>query len=263
MQPANSTGGSTLLPVPALHGPVTMSSREIAELVQSRHDKVKQSIERLAERGIIVQPPMGDEHFTDSMGRPRSETVYRIGKRDSYIIVAQLSPEFTAKLVDFWQAHEGLVTTFAGPATSDLASVFDACKRIAATAGLVGNQSILSAAQAARKITGTDPLLLIDAVHLVAPQNEALLTPSDIGKELGGMSGQKVNTVLTDNGFQTQHRDRKDKVFYQPTPKGEEAGATMVDTGKKQGGRPIRQLLWASRIVDTLRTLLSRLGPPG
>ena len=85
---------------------VTMSSREIAELVESRHDKVKQSIERLAARGVIVQPPMGVEQIADSLGRPRSETVYRIGKRDSYVIVAQLSPEFTARLVDRWQELE-------------------------------------------------------------------------------------------------------------------------------------------------------------
>ncbi|WP_250489961.1 phage antirepressor KilAC domain-containing protein [Caballeronia sp. INML2] len=87
-------------------GAPTMSSREIAELVESRHDKVKQSIERLAARGVIVQPPMGVEQLADSLGRPRSETVYRIGKRDSYVIVAQLSPEFTARLVDRWQELE-------------------------------------------------------------------------------------------------------------------------------------------------------------
>lgn len=84
----------------------TMSSREIADLVESRHDKVKQSIERLVERGVIVQPPMGDEQFQDSKGRPRSEATYRLSKRDSYIVVAQLSPEFTARLVDRWQELE-------------------------------------------------------------------------------------------------------------------------------------------------------------
>lgn len=85
---------------------VTMTSREIADLVESRHDKVKQSIERLVERGVIVQPPMGDEHFSDAIGRPRSEAVYLVNKRDSYVIVAQLSPEFTARLVDRWQELE-------------------------------------------------------------------------------------------------------------------------------------------------------------
>lgn len=89
-----------------LGGTPTMSSREIAELVESRHDKVKQSIERLVVRGVIVQPPMGDEHFTDAKGRPRSERVYRLEKRDSYVVVAQLSPEFTARLVDRWAELE-------------------------------------------------------------------------------------------------------------------------------------------------------------
>jgi phage regulator Rha-like protein len=83
-----------------------MSSREIADLVESRHDKVKQSIERLVERGVIVQPPMGNEPETDSMGRVRDVMVYRLSKRDSYVVVAQLSPEFTARLVDRWQELE-------------------------------------------------------------------------------------------------------------------------------------------------------------
>lgn len=84
----------------------TMSSKEIADLVGSRHDSVKRAIERLADRGVIVQPPAVDEQSPDSIGRLRMESVYQIGKRDSYVIVAQLCPEFTAKLVDRWQELE-------------------------------------------------------------------------------------------------------------------------------------------------------------
>lgn len=84
---------------------VTMSSREIADLVESRHDKVKQSIERLAERGAITLPPLGE--YRDALGRPASE--YHLAKRDSYVVVAQLSPEFTARLVDRWQELESAV----------------------------------------------------------------------------------------------------------------------------------------------------------
>lgn len=89
---------------------LTMSSREISDLVGSRHDKVKQSIERLVERRVIVQPPMGDEQTTDSLGRPRTESVYHVNKRDSFVVVAQLSPEFTAALVDRWQELEAQLT---------------------------------------------------------------------------------------------------------------------------------------------------------
>lgn len=81
---------------------VTMSSRDIADLVESRHDDVKRSIERLAERGIIQLPPMADvkNHLNQSV------SVYLVGKRDSYVVVAQLSPAFTARLVDRWQELE-------------------------------------------------------------------------------------------------------------------------------------------------------------
>lgn len=93
-----------------LSNSITMTSREIAELVGSRHDKVKQSIDRLIERGVIVQPPMGDEPGTDAMDRTRTTKVYVFtgerGKRDSIVVVAQLSPEFTARLVDRWQELE-------------------------------------------------------------------------------------------------------------------------------------------------------------
>lgn len=85
-----------------------MTSQEIAKLVDSRHDKVKQSIERLAERGVISQPPMGDGKKS---ANGVTEKVYLVGKRDSYIVVAQLSPEFTARLVDRWQELEAKEVT--------------------------------------------------------------------------------------------------------------------------------------------------------
>lgn len=81
---------------------LTMSSREIADLVNSRHDSVKRTVERLAERGVIDLPPLVE--YLDGLGRGAAE--YQIGKRDSYVIVAQLSPEFTARLVDRWQRLE-------------------------------------------------------------------------------------------------------------------------------------------------------------
>lgn len=83
-------------------GEPTMSSREIAELVEKRHDNVKRTIETLINRGTIGLPQI--EEYPDGLGRPAQQ--YRIGKRDSYIIVAQLSPEFTARLVDRWQELE-------------------------------------------------------------------------------------------------------------------------------------------------------------
>ena len=87
---------------------LTMSSREIAALVESRHDSVKRTIERLAQIGAIGFPPTVENPATARGGRPGTEYVFSgdKGKRDSIVIVAQLSPAFTARLVDRWQELE-------------------------------------------------------------------------------------------------------------------------------------------------------------
>lgn len=103
------------MPFTAVNQGPYMSSLEIADLVNVRHDSVKRTIERLIERGIIVQPPMVDEQDFDSIGRTRVTRVYVFsgekGKRDSFVVVAQLSPEFTGALVDRWQALESRLST--------------------------------------------------------------------------------------------------------------------------------------------------------
>lgn len=95
----------------------TMSSREIADLVESNHADVRRSMERLAERGVITLPPLA-EVSNDGPG-PKTIAVYFIGKRDSYIVVAQLSPEFTARLVDRWQELEARAAVPALPNFAD------------------------------------------------------------------------------------------------------------------------------------------------
>lgn len=85
-----------------------MSSREIAELLGCRHDNVKVTIERLADKDVISLPPLEEVKIQRSR-REETVTECRVCKRDSYVIVAQLSPEFTAKLVDRWQELEAQV----------------------------------------------------------------------------------------------------------------------------------------------------------
>ena len=101
---------AVLIPTHPLSGPLTMTSIEIASLVEARHDSVKRTIERLSKRGVIVEPPTADVPFVDEIGRNRTTTAYRFegdqGKRDSIVVVARLSPEFTGRLVDRWHALE-------------------------------------------------------------------------------------------------------------------------------------------------------------
>ncbi|HDL7736073.1 TPA: phage antirepressor KilAC domain-containing protein [Yersinia enterocolitica] len=81
---------------------VTMSSREIAALVNSKHGDVKRSAERLCAGGILTAP-LAQFDFEHN-GNKYFE--YRFNKRDSLVLVARLSPEFTAAVVDRWQELE-------------------------------------------------------------------------------------------------------------------------------------------------------------
>lgn len=96
----------------------TMSSQEIADLVGSRHDSVRRTIERLAERGTIQVPPLVE------VKNHLNQTIYhfQVCKRDSFVVVAQLSPEFTAALVDRWQELEAKVQVPALPNFNDPAA---------------------------------------------------------------------------------------------------------------------------------------------
>ncbi|EMB3082323.1 MULTISPECIES: Rha family transcriptional regulator [Providencia] len=85
----------------------SMTSKEIAELVGSREDSVKRTIERLIDKGIISKPPMVNGIKTANGVTPQHYLFSgEEGKRDSIIVVAQLSPEFTARLVDRWKELE-------------------------------------------------------------------------------------------------------------------------------------------------------------
>ena len=79
---------------------LTMSTREIARLLNNQHSHVKKSAERLCKKGTIALRESNYEHS----GNQYAE--YLLNKRDSMILVAQNNPEFTAAIVDRWQELE-------------------------------------------------------------------------------------------------------------------------------------------------------------
>ncbi len=84
---------------------VTMTTREIAELVGKQHSNIKISAERLAASGVI-----GTLAMQEFKHNGNTYTEYLLNKRDSLILVAQNCPEFTAKIVDRWQELEASAT---------------------------------------------------------------------------------------------------------------------------------------------------------
>ena len=93
-------------PIASFSG-IKMDHLEIANLVHKRPDNVKRTIESLVDAGIISHPQIEDG-IKSANGVIPNVYVFsgEQGKRDSIIVVAQLCPEFTARLVDRWQELE-------------------------------------------------------------------------------------------------------------------------------------------------------------
>lgn len=136
-----------------------------------------------------------------------------------------------------------------------VASAFKSFFGIGRLIGLDRNQAALSANRATVASTGVDALALMGHTALVAPQQAPALTPTEIGRELGGLSALKVNAILAELGLQEGRRDARDRAYWIATAAGEPY-AVYLDTGKAHGdGTPIRQLKWAATVVPLVRDL--------
>ncbi|KAF0110253.1 MAG: antirepressor [Rhodospirillaceae bacterium] len=159
------------------------------------------------------------------------------------------------KLVDtYFAVKEGrLLTPSVRPVLADAARDFRAYKSVARLFGMDNNQAALAANKAIRKDYGLNLAERLDATHLLAPQQEAHLTVTDIGKRLDPPSSAiAVNALLAERDFQTGRRDAHGRTYWEPTKKGRPY-AVWLDTGKTHGdGTLVRQLRWTANIVADL-----------
>lgn len=189
---------------------LTMSSEEIATLVESRHDNVKTSIERLGARGVIQLPAL--QEVRNHLGQTVS--VYQLCKRDSYVVVAQLSPEFTARLVDRWQELEAQ----AAPALPDFSNPV-----AAARAWADAKESELRTAE---------------ALALAAPKAE--FVDRFVAAETGAMGFRQVCKLLRANEERFRAFLLDNKVMYHlggrltPLAQHMDAGRFVVKAGHAQ-----------------------------
>lgn len=164
----------------------TMTSQEIADLVQSRHDSVKRTIERLADKGVIQLPPLVD--VVNKQYQVVKVYIFKDeqGQRDSIIAVAQLSPEFTGALVDRWAELERQVST----------PTFQIPQSYAEALQLAANQA-KQLELAAPKVAHYDKVV----------DRHTLLTATQVGQKVG-MSAVKLNRVLDELGVYNQAHKR-------------------------------------------------------
>ena len=93
---------------------------------------------------------------------------------------------------------------------SEISSTAKAMMSMAKAFGFSGNQAVLSADQATQKLIGVSPLSLLGN-DLISEHKEPLLTASDIGVQLGGLSAIKVNLLLEEKELHTVAYIREDE----------------------------------------------------
>jgi anti-repressor protein len=82
--------------------PLTMSSREVAELTGSTHDNVLKTIRRLVEEGVVscnetpYRHPQNGQHYAE----------FLLSFRDTMVVVSGYSAQLRAKIIDRWQELE-------------------------------------------------------------------------------------------------------------------------------------------------------------
>lgn len=155
--------------------PLTMSSREIANLLEKQHSNIKISAERLSEKGVIGTLAVQEFEHNGNI-----YTEYLFNKRDSLILVAQNCPEFTARIVDRWQELEARVAValpdFTNPAEAARAWALEFEEKQKAHAAL---------AIAAPKVEFFDKVV----------DRKTLMTATQVGQKVG-LSAIKLNQTL-------------------------------------------------------------------
>jgi phage antirepressor YoqD-like protein len=110
----NTTGGNMLTLQSPGAAEATMSSREIAEICEARHNDVIATIERLINEEVLrLGRNTARAHQADGGGRPTM--VYDLTKRDCLVVISGYSAALRAKIIDRWMALEAAAPALALP----------------------------------------------------------------------------------------------------------------------------------------------------
>ena len=240
----------------------TMSSREISELVESRHDNVKRSMETLRDGGLISFTQSQETSHDGPGARPVA--VYLVNKRDSYVVVAQLSPAFTARLVDRWQELEAraTLTHSAGGVLRDELEAVDVLARIlnVANSGKLGMVRASLAHHGAAHLLPTLPVYAIDAPSTTASTAPASSMPTasltDLLREHEiDMAAVTANKLLAQAGIIEQLTRPSSKgaakKFWSVTEKGSIFGKNVTSPNNPKETQPHWYRQCAKTLIET------------
>lgn len=94
-----------LTPVRIAGEPLTMSTRDIAELCETRHNQIIETVERLFAKGVLRESRKTTRtHSPGGGGRPTE--VYDLTKRDTLVVASGYDDALRARIIDRWMEIE-------------------------------------------------------------------------------------------------------------------------------------------------------------
>lgn len=246
------------LPIPFIdvhqnNGVLVTTSRCVAQVFEKNHKDVLRDI-----RAVVDTNPDADfternfalSEYTDPTGRKLPEYLLT---RDGtmLLIMGYTGPKAmtlkTAYIKRFNEMEAVLKTQKKELPLSDTVS---ASKLIYEAAGLEGNHLALALDRVAQKKTG-ESLLALGDVRLDTKDNEVVYTPTELGKMMvPPVSGREVNLRLIEAGLQVATGSKHGP--YQPTQRGKEEGATLVDVAITGKAEPITHLKWPKAVIKLI-----------
>ena len=231
------------------NGEAFTDSLRVAKHFDKDHAHILRSIRELECSEKFIQSNFGLIEYVDLKGRKQPS--YKI-TRDGFIFLAMgFTGEKASKTKELYiSAFNQMSTQLKSIQSISMAMIekeTGAALRLANMFGLEGNQAKLSAMMAINKYYGVNVQELIGVTHLVSDVQETLLTPTEIGKQLG-MSSQKCNLALRDLGFQKKIGDA-----WIVTDEGKKYSILLDTTKKHSTGTPIQQIKWKSSVIELLK----------
>ena len=252
---------SPIIPTAQANFGKSMSSREIAELTEKTHFHVMRDIKALIEQGAIGQSNFGLSSYRNSQNK--EQPMYLLDFDATMTLVTGYNAVLRAKVIKRWRELE---TGESKPISQTpvqsllpeeiMVRGLKASHEMALFFGLEGNQALLCADKAVRKLHGISPVALLE-VDLKAPDNEALIIATEIGKRFDPPKSAKfINLTLADLGFQKKVERKTNKFEWRLTEKGKGYGM-YVDVGKSHSdGTPIQQIKWKESVISMIAKLM-------
>lgn len=234
--------------------PLTMSSREIAELTGKQHKNVLADIRKMFSG--LEYDETGYAEFSADPQNGQKYKVYRLDKEMTYTLVAGYNVKLRNAIIRRWLELE----TEAAPAHTAPAprkrrpavlSTFNTGYKIALSLGYDKNQAMIYGDRYCRNKCGESPVEMMGMTSLAAPDNDNYLTPTELGKKMGGLSGRRVNKMLAEIGLQTSTPGSSTGSNWTMTEAGKAYGR-LFDTTRKNGTGSQQQLKWKSSVLDVL-----------